>query len=151
MAKWKAELVIHQPIERVWELFSDAEIKRLFPKVESHELKEGQADTVGAIHAQSYMEGSQLQEYDVETTRYEDAPELKVRETKFTMSNLFHVTYRYILKKEGEGATRFIYEGSQTGVTLSAKAMLIAGNKTRRQETIDAFMERVELEASKSA
>lgn len=149
MVKWRQERTINEPIDKVWQLFSDKEIKRLFPKVEEHQLLEGEEDSVGAKHAQSYTEGKQLQHYMIETTVFDDTPERKVRETQFTMSQLFEVTYRYIVERVNNTTTRFIYEGRQKGVNLTAKTMLLTGSKARRQETINAFMHRVEVEARK--
>jgi len=149
MVKWKEERVIPANIETVWNLFSDKNIKRLMPKIEEHLLLENNDDEAGAKHAQSYYEGKQFQSYIVETLVFEDLPERKHRHTRFVMSQLFQVDYRYTLEKLSETETRFIYEGSQKGLTLTGKAMLLSGSKAKRQETVQAFMDRVESEAAK--
>lgn len=149
MVKWKEERVIPANIETVWNLFSDRNIKRLMPKVEEHLLLENDDDKVGAKHAQSYYEGKQLQSYIVETLGYEDFPDRKHRHTRFVLSQLFQVEYRYTLEKLSETETRFIYAGSQKGLTLTGKAMLLSGSKAKRQETVRTFMDRVESEALK--
>lgn len=65
------------------------------------------------------------------------------------MNGSISVVYSFTLEKLEGGKTRFIYAGSNKGVTASAKMMLLAGSKTVRQETIRGFMERVSEEAMK--
>lgn len=149
MVKWKEEKIIHVNIEKVWRLFSDKNIKRIMPKIEEHILLENNHDEAGAKHGQSYYEGEQLQNYVVETMAYEDTADRKYKRTSFVLSQLFKVDYRYTLEKLSETETRFIYEGYQKGITLTGKIMLMTGSKAKRKETIQAFIERVEAEASK--
>lgn len=145
--KWKEERVIKQPIEKVWQLFLDENAKLLYPKLEDHQLVENKNNELGAKHAQSYMEGKQLQMYLVETVAFEDTPTKKQRHTRFEMNGLFEVDYKFTLDKKGENETLFTYEGSQKGLTVTGKAMLLAGSKKRRQDTVRDFMQRVETQA----
>ncbi|WP_281864366.1 SRPBCC family protein [Planomicrobium okeanokoites] len=147
--KWKEEMMIKQPIEKVWQLFLDENAKILYPKLEDHVLVENENNETGAKHAQSYMEGKQLQTYIVETKRFEDTPNRKVRHTRFEMNGLFEVHYVFTLDKKGEDLTLFTYEGTQKGLTVTGKAMLMAGSKKRRNETVIDFMQRVETKAEK--
>ncbi|WP_372869179.1 SRPBCC family protein [Planomicrobium okeanokoites] len=147
--KWKEEMMIKQPIEKVWQLFLDENAKILYPKLEDHVLVENENNETGAKHAQSYMEGKQLQTYIVETKRFEDTPNRKVRHTRFEMNGLFEVIYVFTLDKKGENLTLFTYEGTQKGLTVTGKAMLLAGSKKRRNETVIDFMQRVETKAEK--
>ncbi|MCM3611113.1 SRPBCC family protein [Planomicrobium okeanokoites] len=147
--KWKEEMMIKQPIEKVWQLFLDENAKILYPKLEDHVLVENENNETGAKHAQSYMEGKQLQTYIVETKRFEDTPNRKVRHTRFEMNGLFEVNYVFTLDKKGEDLTLFTYEGTQKGLTVTGKAMLMAGSKKRRNETVIDFMQRVETKAEK--
>lgn len=149
MVKWKEEMMIKQPIEKVWQLFLDENAKILYPKLEDHVLVENENNETGAKHAQSYMEGKQLQTYIVETKRFEDTPNRKVRHTRFEMNGLFEVIYVFTLDKKGENLTLFTYEGTQKGLTVTGKAMLMAGSKKRRNETVIDFMQRVETKAEK--
>ncbi|TAA71107.1 SRPBCC family protein [Planomicrobium okeanokoites] len=149
MVKWKEEMMIKQPIEKVWQLFLDENAKILYPKLEDHVLVENENNETGAKHAQSYMEGKQLQTYIVETKLFEDTPNKKVRHTRFEMNGLFEVNYVFTLDKKGEDLTLFTYEGTQKGLTVTGKAMLIAGSKKRRNETVIDFMQRVETKAEK--
>lgn len=149
MVKWKEEKVIPMNIEKVWSLFKDKNAKKLMPKIEDHILLENNDDETGAKHAQSYFEGKQLQNYVVETIAYEDTADRKHRHTSFVLSGLFKVDYRYTLEKLPDNETRFVYEGSQKGLTITGKAMLMSGSKAKRSETVQAFMDRVEAEALK--
>ncbi|WP_233786239.1 SRPBCC family protein [Planococcus halotolerans] len=147
--KWKEEMMIKQPIEKVWQLFLDENAKILYPKLEDHVLVENENNETGAKHAQSYMEGKQLQTYIVETKLFEDTPNKKVRHTQFEMNGLFEIDYIFTLDKKGEDLTLFTYEGTQKGLTVTGKAMLMAGSKKRRNETVRDFMQRVETKAEK--
>lgn len=149
MVKWREETAINAEIETVWALFLDRNMKKIFPKLEDHVLVEGKDDEAGAKHAQSFLQGSQLMTYVVETLAFEDTPERKQRTTSFLMNGSISVVYSFTLEKLEGGKTRFIYAGSNKGVTASAKMMLLAGSKTVRQETIRGFMERVSEEAMK--
>lgn len=151
MVKWKEEIMIKQPIEKVWQLFLDENAKILYPKLEDHVLVENENNETGSKHAQSYMEGKQLQTYIVETMLFEDTPNKKLRHTRFEMNGLFEVNYKFTLDKKGENLTMFTYEGSQKGLNLTGKAMLMAGSKKRRNETVIDFMQRVETKAEKVA
>ncbi|MFD1030615.1 SRPBCC family protein [Metaplanococcus flavidus] len=150
MLKWKEEMMIEQPIDKVWRLFSDENAKTLYPKLDEHVLVENENDETGAKHAQSYMEGKQLQTYIVETMRYDDKPNKKVRHTRFSMNSMFEINYIFTLDKKADDQTLFTYEGAQKGTTITGKAMLLAGSKKRRQETIRDFMQRVKTKAEKN-
>ncbi|CEG22851.1 hypothetical protein BN1080_01786 [Planococcus massiliensis] len=150
MAKWKKEILIDAPIEQVWQLFMDRNVKRIMPKVEEHLLLEKEDDTLGAKHSQSYYAGSQLESYLVETIAFDDTPERKHKAVKFEMSGMFEVEYRYTLEKVNDNQTKFIYEGSNKGTNMTGKAMLLAGSKRKREETVQAFMDRVQQESMKA-
>lgn len=147
MVKWKEQMVIEAPIERVWELFQDEHIQRIMPKVESHDLLEGENDATGAKHAQVYTEGNQQQRYIVETLSYVDEPEKKYRETAFEMGQLFKVRYAFSLEKETAQRTRFVYEGQNKGMSVTGKMMLLAGSKKAARNTVLNFMNRVKDQA----
>ena len=147
LVKWKEQLTIKAPIERVWDLFQDDSIQHIMPKVETHELVEGTANAAGAKHAQVYTEGKQQQRYIVETVAYEDEPDRKYRATAFAMGQMFRVHYHFLLEKVDEQSTRFIYEGENKGMNLTAKAMLLAGSKKAARQTVMDFMNRVKNQA----
>ena len=149
MIKWKEEMIIDAGIEKVWSLFRDENIKKLMPKVEEHILLENNDNQLGAKHAQSYHEANQLQTYIVETIGYEELPDKKRKQIQFDMGQLFKVYYSFTLLPDGENRTKFIYEGFNKGKGLLGKAMLLSGSKKSRQQTIQAFMERVRDESRK--
>lgn len=147
MVKWKEQMVIEAPIEQVWELFQDEKIERIMPKVESHDLLEGEPNATGAKHAQVYTEGKQQQRYIVETLSYVDEPDRKYRETAFEMGQMFKVRYAFSLEKESEQSTRFVYEGENKGMNVTGKMMLLAGSKKAARNTVLNFMNRVKEQA----
>ncbi|ANU17219.1 hypothetical protein BBI11_09400 [Planococcus maritimus] len=149
MVKWKEQVVINAPIDQTWRLFQDEHIQRIMPKVESHELLEGKNDAAGAKHAQVYTEGKQQQRYIVETLAYVDEPAKKYRETTFEMGQMFKVRYAFSLEKETEKTTRFIYEGHNKGISVTAKMMLLAGSKKAARNTVLNFMNRVKSQAER--
>jgi hypothetical protein len=97
MVKWKEEIVIDRDIDKVWQLFQDASVRQIMPKIHSHELLEGHDDQAGAKHSQSYYEGKQLMSYVVDTKAYTDLPELKERTVEFLMGQSIVVNYSYTL------------------------------------------------------
>jgi len=147
MVKWKEQLIIDAPIERVWDLFQDESIQLIMPKVETHELVEGTANATGAKHAQVYTEGKQQQRYIIETLSYVDEPNRKSRETTFAMGQMFRVHYRFLLERLDGKSTRFTYEGENKGTNLTGKAMLLAGSKKAAYQTVMDFMNRVKKQA----
>lgn len=138
---------IHTNIERVWRLFQDENIQKIMPKIEDHQVVEKRNNTKGAKHAQSYTEGNQLVTYIVETVDYVDEADRKLKHTHFQMSGTIEVEYIIRLEKVSNSTTKLIYEGSNKGMTLTAKLMLMAGSKTKRDETVKGFMDRVKREA----
>lgn len=149
MVKWKEQMVVEAPIERVWELFQDEQIQRIMPKVESHDLLEGENNAIGAKHAQVYTEGKQQQRYIVETLSYVDEPDRKYRETAFEMGQMFKVRYAFSLEKESAQSTRFVYEGQNKGMSVTGKMMLLAGSKKAARNTVLNFMNRVKEQAER--
>lgn len=151
MVKWKEQMVINAPIEKVWKLFQDEQIQRIMPKVESHDLLEGENNATGAKHAQVYTEGKQQQRYIVETLSYIDEPDRKYRETAFEMGHMFEVRYGFSLEKESSQSTRFIYEGQNKGISVTGKMMLLAGSKKAARNTVLNFMSRVKEQAERES
>lgn len=147
LIKWNEEMEIPANIERVWRLFQDENIQKIMPKIEDHEVVEKRNNTKGAKHAQSYTEGNQLVTYIVETVDYVDEEDRKFKHTRFQMSGTIEVQYKVRLEKISNSKTKMIYEGSNKGMTLTAKVMLMAGSKANRDKTVEAFMERVKREA----
>lgn len=151
MVKWKEQMIIDAPIEKVWNLFQDEQIQRIMPKVESHDLLEGKNNATGAKHAQVYTEGKQQQRYIVETLSYVDEPDKKYRETTFEMEHMFKVRYAFSLEKESSQSTRFIYEGQNKGISVTGKMMLLAGSKKAARNTVLNFMNRVKERAERES
>ncbi|WP_079525738.1 SRPBCC family protein [Halobacillus hunanensis] len=147
MISWKEERIIEASIEEVWELFSDAQIHRIMPKVEEHQLIEKTEEEVGAKHRQSYREGKRVETYIVETLSYEDLEDKKKKRISFVLGSAFEIDLTFTLVKVGENRTKFIYEGSNKGTNFVGRAMLKLGGKKGNHKVVGEFMDRVEQEA----
>ncbi|MDZ5712817.1 SRPBCC family protein [Jeotgalibacillus haloalkalitolerans] len=147
MITWKEETIITANIEHVWDLFKDKNIKRIMPKVLSHELVEGEETVAGAKHQQQYGEGKRVETYIVHTLAYEDYENEKFKKVNFVLGKAFDTTFSFKLVKESEQQTRLIYEGENKGANFIGRAMLkFAGNKQDHQVVLD-FLKRVKSEA----
>ncbi|WLR46454.1 SRPBCC family protein [Halobacillus litoralis] len=148
MIQWENDRVIAAPIDEVWELFRDYNIKRIMPKVEEHELIEKTETEVGAKHRQTYREGKRLQTYMVETLAYEESPERKHKKIAFVIGKAFEVTASFLLEKVDEEHTRLTYSGQNKGVNFVGKAMMKLANKKGNERVVEEFLDRVEKEAT---
>lgn len=149
MIEWKNETIIEANIEKVWELFSDKNIKRIMPKVEEHTLIEKTEEEVGAKHQQTYREGKRVETYIVETKNYENTENKKVKETSFVLGKAFQITMTYTLLKVDDSHTKLIYEGQNKGVNFVGRAMLKLSSKNAKHDVVKEFMDRVSNEALK--
>lgn len=149
MIQWKEEMIIEANIEKVWELFSDQNIKRIMPKVEEHTLVEKTEREVGAKHQQTYREGKRVETYIVETTAYEESDDKKLKQTSFVLGKAFEITTTFALYKIDETHTRFVYEGQNKGVNFVGRAMLKLGSKESNNKVVEEFMQKVKEEAMK--
>ncbi|HSP23347.1 MAG TPA: SRPBCC family protein [Planococcus sp. (in: firmicutes)] len=149
MIEWKQKRIIDANIEKVWELFKDAHIQKIMPKLERHSLIEKREDEVGAKHEQTYRQGSRLETYIVETVAYKDTPDEKLKQLHFVLANLFEIDLQFRLQKISEQQTRFVYEGSNRGTNLMGRTMLRMGGSKSNMDTVNEFMDLVEAEAVK--
>ncbi|WP_453996571.1 SRPBCC family protein [Bacillus nitroreducens] len=149
MIEWKEETTIKANIEKVWNLFSDKNIKKIMPKVEEHTLLEKTEGEVGAKHQQKYREGKRVETYIVETTQYEDTENKKKKQTSFVIGKAFEITTTFTLIKLGDSHTKFIYEGQNKGVNFVGRAMLKLSSKNANHDVVKEFMDRVRDEALK--
>ncbi|SFT24183.1 SRPBCC family protein [Paenibacillus sp. BC26] len=149
MLTWKEETTIHAPIEKVWELFADRNIKRIMPKVEEHTLIEKSEKEAGAKHRQKYREGKRVETYVVDTLAYEDKPHTKRKTIHFVLGKAFEITLTFTLARVDDARTAFIYEGENKGVNFVGRAMLKLGSQKANLKVVHEFMALVEQEARK--
>lgn len=148
MIEWEEEKVIHQNIEEVWVLFADANIKKIMPQVDKHELIEKTEQEVGAKHMQSYKEGKRTETYLVETLAYEDKLDKKQKQIFFVIAKAFEIDLCFTLVKMDENTTKFIYSGCNQGRNFVGKAMMKMASNKSNMKTVEEFMDRVEKEAA---
>lgn len=149
MIQWKEEITIEANIEKVWDLFSDQNIKRIMPKVEEHTLIEKTEKEVGAKHQQKYREGNRVETYVVETLAYEDHEDKKLKQTSFVIGKAFEANLTFALYKLDENHTRFVYEGQNKGINFVGRAMLKLSNEKSNLKVVHEFLQTVEREAKK--
>jgi hypothetical protein len=149
MIKWHEEIIIDANISKVWSLFKDEHIQKIMPKVEEHELIEGEETMAGAKHRQTYLEGKRKETYIVETLAYEDAPDKKRKKIHFVLGKAFEITLTFALVRINETHTNFIYEGQNKGVNFVGRAMLKLGGKKGNNKVVEEFLEKVKQEALK--
>lgn len=150
MIHWEKETTIAANIEKVWDLFSDHNIKKIMPKVEEHQLIEKTEKEAGAKHRQKYREGKRVETYIVETLAYEDMEDKKRKKISFVLGKAFKVTLTFTLVKIDEMNTTFIYEGQNKGVNFVGRAMLKLSSHKSNYDVVQEFMNRVEHEAMKT-
>ncbi|TFE00521.1 SRPBCC family protein [Jeotgalibacillus salarius] len=151
MITWKEEILIDANIEHVWDLFTDKNIKRIMPKVMSHELVEGEETEAGAKHQQTYSEGKRVETYTVHTLAYEDHENEKFKKISFVLGKAFDITFSFRLLKESEQQTRLIYEGVNKGANFVGKAMMKLAGKKQDNKVVFEFLERVKSEAERTS
>ncbi|MYL28720.1 SRPBCC family protein [Halobacillus halophilus] len=148
MIEWEKEKVINAPLEDVWDLFKDKNIKRIMPKVEEHKLIEKTETEAGAKHLQTYREGKRLETYTVNTLVYEDKPSAKHKKIAFVIGKAFEVTASFQLEKVDDSTTRLIYSGSNRGTNFVGRAMMKLANKKGNDKVVQEFVDRVEEQAT---
>ncbi len=149
MIHWKEEKVIDAPIETVWTLFSDQNIKAIMPKVEEHVLIEKEEHEVGAKHRQTYREGKRLETYIVETLAFEDTENKKLKKISFVLGKAFRIQLCFTFEKLNDLQTKFTYEGQNEGVNFVGRAMLKLSRQKDQMNVVQEFLDRVEQEALK--
>lgn len=147
--EWTSERIYNYPIEHLWTLFQDKNIKKIMPKVEEHVLIEKQEHEAGAKHRQSYREGKRVETYIVETLEYIDTPEYKKKKSTFVLGKAFEITLTFILEKVDENHTKLIYTSSNKGINFVGRAMLKLSTEKANLSVINEFMDRVETEAGR--
>ena len=149
MIEWEEEKVIEQNIDRVWSLFSDANIRKIMPQVVKHELIEKAEQDVGAKHMQTVKEGRRTETYLVETLAYENLPDKKYKQIFFVLGKAFEIDLCFTLLKIDEGRTHFIYAGCSQGRNFLGRAMTKMMSNRRNLKTVKEFLDRVDQEAMK--
>ncbi len=147
MIHWKEEITIETNIEKVWELFSDKNIKRIMPKVEEHTLIERKEGEVGAKHQQTFREGKRVETYIVETLEYQDYESKKLKKISFVLGKAFEIILTFMLVKIDDMHTQFIYEGQNKGVNFVGRAMLKLSSQKSNNKVVQEFMQKIKQEA----
>lgn len=143
MKQWTREIEIHAPIEHVWKWFDGSleHMQKIMPQVVDHKPVKITEEQIGSVYRQTYKEGKRIQEYDVETLDYKDAPDQKKLAVGFTLANMFDITASYELFSIDDNKTLFRY--TVTNRPLKLKWLLNFIISLSNDKVITEFLDRV--------
>ncbi|MFF2446370.1 SRPBCC family protein [Neobacillus sp. NPDC058068] len=141
MKSWSKEIEIDAPIDQVWGLLDGSleEMQKIMPQVVDHKPVKVTDEGVGSIYRQKYKEGKRIEEYDVETLEYENAPDRKKLKVGFTLAKMFEITALYELSQITEQKTLFTYTCTNQPLKSFLKLFLLFAS----DKIVVQFCERV--------
>lgn len=141
MKSWSKEIEIDAPIDQVWGLLDGPleELQKIMPQVVDHKPVKVTDVGVGSIYRQRYKEGKRIEEYDIETLEYENAPDKKKLKVGFTLANMFEITALYELYQINQQKTLFTYTCTNRPLKSFLKLFLLFAS----DKIVVQFCERV--------
>ncbi|WHY85719.1 SRPBCC family protein [Neobacillus novalis] len=141
MKSWSKEIEIEAPIDQVWGLLDGSleEMQKIMPQVVDHKPVKVTDVGVGSIYRQKYKEGKRIEEYDVETLEYENAPDKKKLKVGFTLAKMFEITALYELSQINQQKTLFTYTCTNRPLKSFLKLFLLFAS----DKIVVQFCERV--------
>ncbi|MFJ5714214.1 SRPBCC family protein [Neobacillus sp. NPDC093127] len=141
MKSWSKEIEIEAPIDQVWGLLEGPleEMQKIMPQVVDHKPVKVTDVGVGSIYRQRYKEGKRIEEYDVETLEYDNAPDKKKLKVGFTLAKMFEITALYELYQINQQKTRFTYTCTNRPLKSFLKLFLLFAS----DKIVVQFCERV--------
>lgn len=141
MKSWSKEIEIDAPIDQVWGLLDGQleEMQKIMPQVVDHKPVKVTDVGVGSIYRQRYKEGKRIEEYDVETLEYENAPDKKKLKVGFTLAKMFEITALYELCQINQQKTLFTYTCTNRPLKSFLKLFLLFSS----DKIVVQFCERV--------
>ncbi len=141
MKKWTKDIEINAPIEQVWKFLDGSleNMQEIMPQVVENKPIKITEEVVGSVYRQSYREGKRIEEYDVETLEYSNAPNKKKLKVGFTLANMFEITAYYELNKMNDNQTSFKYTVTNRPLKWFVKIFLLFAT----EKVVVEFLERV--------
>lgn len=141
MKKWTKDIEINAPIEQVWKFLDGSveNMQEIMPQVVENKPIKITEEVVGSVYRQSYREGKRIEEYDVETLEYSNAPNKKKLKVGFTLANMFEITAFYELNKMNDNQTSFKYTVTNRPLKWFVKIFLLFAT----EKVVVEFLERV--------
>lgn len=141
MKQWTKDIEINAPIEQIWLLFDGSleNMQKIMPQVVEQKPIKITEEVVGSVYRQKYKEGKRIEEYDVETLDYLNAPNQKKLKVGFTLANMFEITALYELNKISESRTLFKYSVTNRPLKWFVKIFLLFAS----DKVVVTFLERV--------
>ncbi|MGO4889942.1 SRPBCC family protein [Anaerobacillus sp. MEB173] len=145
MKQWAKDIEIDAPIEQVWVLFDGSieNMQKIMPQVVEHKPIKITDEVVGSVYRQKYKEGKRIEEYDVETLEYSNAPNKKKLKVGFKLANMFEITALYELNKINEHKTSFKYTVTNRPLKWFVRLFLLFAS----EKVVVKFLERVKKAA----
>ncbi|MFJ7974279.1 SRPBCC family protein [Peribacillus sp. NPDC096379] len=141
MKKWTKDIEINAPIEQVWKFLDGSleNMQEIMPQVVENKPIKITEEVVGSVYRQSYREGKRIEEYDVETLEYSNAPNKKKLKVGFTLANMFEITAFYELNRMNDNQTSFKYTVTNRPLKWFVKIFLLFAT----EKVVVEFLERV--------
>lgn len=141
MKQWTKDIEINAPIEQIWQLLNGSleNMQKIMPQVVENKPIKITEEGVGSVYRQKYKEGKRIEEYDVETLEYTNAPDNKKLKVGFTLANMFEITAFYELSKVDDAKTFFTYSVTNRPLKWFVKLFLLFAN----EKVVVSFLERV--------
>ncbi|MGX2961178.1 SRPBCC family protein [Peribacillus sp. JNUCC 23] len=141
MKKWTKDIEINAPIEQVWKFLDGSleNMQEIMPQVVENKPIKITEEVVGSVYRQSYREGKRIEEYDVETLEYLNAPNKKKLKVGFTLANMFEITAFYELNRMNDNQTSFKYTVTNRPLKWFVKIFLLFAT----EKVVVEFLERV--------
>lgn len=114
-------------------------MQKIMPQVVEHKPVKITDEVVGSVYRQKYKEGKRIEEYDVETLEYTNAPGKKKLKVGFRLANMFEITAFYELNKIDDRKTSFTYTVTNQPIKWFVKLFLLFAS----EKVVIEFLERV--------
>ncbi|SHN30362.1 SRPBCC family protein [Gracilibacillus kekensis] len=141
MKKWTKTIVIHAPIDQVWNYFDGSleNMQKMMPQVVDHQPIKITEEGVGSIYRQKYQEGKRIEEYEVETIKYKNEDQEKELKIQFNLANMFDISAHYTLEKIDSETTKFTYSTTNNPLKWYVKPFLLFAS----DKVVVKFLDRV--------
>ncbi len=100
------------------------QMQKIMPNVVKNDPVTETENIIGSIYRQSYKEGEEIQEYDVEVLEYIQTPAHQKKKFGFVLAGLFDITATHELTKVDETHTLYRYTATNKALNKMAEKFL---------------------------
>ncbi|GAB7390864.1 hypothetical protein [Lactococcus garvieae] len=142
--EWKDSIVIKANIDKVWRILNDETyLKEIKPQVVQSILIPEKSQGNIKVYNEMYQEGKRQESYELTLITEENIEELKKQSFNFIIANTIESTGYFSLKKGDEKTTIFTYSGLNKGVNFIGKILLKISKKSRNDNIVTDFLNKV--------